>query len=65
MKRALDHLHKAQAGLERVAKKKNTKRQRDAGSTLLLEALVSEARKELHEIREGVLKLMQDFCDRS
>ncbi len=63
LKRALDHLHKAQAGLEAVAKKKSakTKRQRDAGGTPLPETLVAEARKELHEIREGVLKLMQEF----
>ena len=64
MKRALDHLQKSQAGLEKVAKKPGKKRQRDAGGTLLPEALVAEARKELHEIREGVLKLMQEFREK-
>ena len=63
LKRALDHLHKSQAGLEKVAKKPGKKCQRDAGGTLLPEALVVGARKELHEIREGVLKLMQEFRD--
>ena len=64
LKRALDHLHKSQAGLEKVAKKPGKKRQRDAGGTLLPEALVTEARKELHEIREGVLKLMQEYREK-
>jgi len=53
LKRALDHLHKAQAGLEAVAPKK-----------LLPEKMVSEARKELFEIREGVLRLMNEFRGR-
>ena len=53
MKRALDHLHQAQAGLEAVAPKK-----------LLPEKMVSEARKELFEIREGILKLMDEFRGR-
>ena len=53
LKRALDHLHKAQAGLEAVAPKK-----------LLPEKMVSEARKELFEIREGVLRLMDEFRGR-
>lgn len=61
LKRALDHLHKAQAGLEAVAKKPGKQRHQGGGITLLPEALVGEARKELHEIREGILKLMQDF----
>jgi hypothetical protein len=43
-------LHKAQAGLEGVAPKK-----------LLPDATVVEARKELFEIREGILRLMNDF----
>jgi len=63
LKRALDHLHKSQAGLEAVAKKPGKNRQRDADGTLLPEALIAEARKELHEIRAGVLKLMQEFRD--
>ena len=50
LKRALDHLHKAQAGLEAVAPKK-----------LLPEGMVSGARKELFEIREGILHLMDEF----
>ncbi|MBI5393745.1 MAG: hypothetical protein HZA91_00455 [Verrucomicrobia bacterium] len=50
LKRALDHLHKAQAGLEAVAPKR-----------LLPEKAVAAARRELLEIREGVLQLMDDF----
>jgi hypothetical protein len=50
LKRALDHLHKSQAGLEAVAPKK-----------LLPEKTISDARKELFEIREGILNLMQEF----
>jgi len=53
LKRALDHLHKSQAGLEAVAPKK-----------LLPEPMVTEARKELFEIREGILKLMDEFRGR-
>ena len=53
LKRALDHLHKAQAGLEGVAPKK-----------LLPDEMVSEARNELFEIREGILKLMNEFRGR-
>jgi hypothetical protein len=53
LKRALDHLHKSQAGLEAVALKK-----------LLPEKMVVEARKELFEIREGILKLMDEFRGR-
>ena len=45
LKRALDHLHKSQAGLEAVAPKK-----------LLPETTITEARKELFEIREGILR---------
>jgi hypothetical protein len=54
LKRALDHLHKSQAGLEGVAPKK-----------LLPEAMVTGARKELFEIREGILRLMDEFRGRS
>jgi hypothetical protein len=53
LKRALDHLHKSQAGLEAVAPKK-----------LLPAKMVAEARKELFEIREGILKLMDEFRGR-
>jgi hypothetical protein len=54
LKRALDHLHKAQAGLEAVAPKK-----------LLPEPRIAEARKELFEIREGILRLMDEFRGRA
>jgi hypothetical protein len=53
LKRALDHLHRSQAGLEAVAPKK-----------LLPEAMVTEARCELFEIREGILNLMDEFRGR-
>jgi hypothetical protein len=53
LKRALGHLHKSQAGLEGVAPKK-----------LLPEAMIAEARKELFEIREGILHLMDDLRGR-
>jgi hypothetical protein len=53
LKRALDHLHKSQAGLEAVAPRK-----------LLPEPTVTEARKELFEIREGILRLMDEFRGR-
>src|SRR6266850_3045419 len=53
LKRALDHLHKSQAGLEAVAPKK-----------LLPETTIAEARKELFEIREGILRLMDEFRGR-
>jgi PAS domain-containing protein len=53
LKRALDHLHKSQAGLEAVAPKK-----------LLPDKMIVEARRELFEIREGILKLMDDFRGR-
>jgi hypothetical protein len=53
LKRALDHLHRSQAGLEGVAPKK-----------LLPESVVTEARKELFEIREGILKLMDELRGR-
>ena len=54
LKRALDHLHKSQAGLEAVALKK-----------LLSEPIIAEARKELFEIREGILRLMDEFRGRA
>lgn len=50
LKRALDHLHKAQAGLEAVAPRK-----------LLPAEMVAEARRELFEIRESILKLMAEY----
>jgi len=53
LKRALDHLHKSQAGLEAVAPKE-----------LLPLQMIAEARKELFEIREGILKLMDEFRGR-
>jgi hypothetical protein len=54
LKRALDHLHKAQGGLEAVAPRK-----------LIPETMVAEARKEMFEIREGILRLMDEFRGRS
>jgi hypothetical protein len=54
LKRALDHLHKSQAGLEAVAPKK-----------LLPTAMIAEARKELFELREGILRLMDEFRGRT
>jgi hypothetical protein len=53
LKRALDHLHKSQAGLEAIAPK-----------GILPEGIVLEARKELFEIREGILRLMDKFRGR-
>jgi len=53
LKRALDHLHKSQAGLEAVAPKQ-----------VLPETTVAEARKELFEIREGILRLMDELRGR-
>jgi hypothetical protein len=53
LKRALDHLHKSQAGLEAVAPKR-----------LLPATTVTDARKDLFEIREGILKLMDEFRGR-
>jgi hypothetical protein len=54
LKRALDHLHQAQAGLEAVAPK-----------NLLPEKLTAEARAELFAIREGILQLMDEFRGRN
>ena len=53
LKRALDHLHKSQAGLESVAQRK-----------VVPETMIVNARKELFEIREGILKLMDEFRGR-
>jgi hypothetical protein len=50
LKRALDHLHKAQAGLEATARKK-----------LLPQQMLAKARQELMEIREAILKLMDEL----
>jgi hypothetical protein len=54
LKRALGHLHKAQGGLEAVAPRK-----------LLPDKMAAEARKELFEIREQLLRLMDEFRGRS
>jgi hypothetical protein len=54
LKRALDHLHKSQAGLEALATNR-----------LLPETMIVEARKELFEIREGILRLMDQLRGRS
>src|SRR6266700_369572 len=54
LKRALDHLHRPQAGLEAVAPKQ-----------LLPEMMIAEARKELFAIREGILRLMDQFRGRA
>ena len=53
LKRALSHLHKSQAGLEAVVPKK-----------ILSARTIADARKELFEIREGILKLMDEFRGR-
>jgi hypothetical protein len=50
LKRALDHVHKAQDGLEGVAPK-----------ALLPNDALTEARRELLEIRQGILNLMDEF----
>jgi hypothetical protein len=50
LKRALAHLHKAQAGLEAVAPK-----------NLLPNEMIAEARQELFGIREAILELMDGF----
>jgi len=54
LKRALGHLHQSQAGLEAVSEKK-----------LLPGRMIAEARKELFEIREGILRLMDRFRGRT
>lgn len=53
LKRALGHLHRSQAGLEAIASR-----------DLLPNALVTEARKELFEIRQSILNLMDKFRGR-
>lgn len=53
LKRALGHLHNAQAGLEAVASK-----------AILLPGTIAEARGDLFEIREGILRLMDRFRGR-
>ena len=53
LKRALGHLHESQAGLEAVASRK-----------LLPETMIIEARQELFEIREGILRLMDEYRGR-
>jgi len=53
LKRALNHLHQSQSGLEAAAAR-----------SLLPEAIVSEARAELFAIREGILRLMDEFRGR-
>jgi hypothetical protein len=58
LKRALDHLHQTQVALETVATKP---RLPDAPDPLLPTSLAVEARRELFEIREAILHLMQQF----
>jgi hypothetical protein len=60
LKRALDHLHKCQAGLETVGAKQCGK----SRSRLLPEALVADARRDLFEIRQSILRLMQEYRSR-
>jgi hypothetical protein len=54
LKRALNHLHQALAGLEAAAKRK-----------VLPAELVTASRTELFAIREGILELMEEFRRRS
>ncbi len=54
LKRALDHLHKSQGGLEGAASKQR-----------LPAEMINEARQELFAIREGILRLMDQFRGRS
>ena len=53
LKRALDHLHRAQAGLEKVAPK-----------NLLPSEVLAESRQDLFEIRQEILRLMHEFRGR-
>jgi hypothetical protein len=53
LKRALDHLHKAQAALEALSPKQ-----------LLPAPAIAEARQELFELREDLLRLMDEFRGR-
>jgi hypothetical protein len=62
LKRALHHLHKAQGSLEVAVQ---TLRGSDPDTPALPEALIAEARQELFEIREGILRLMQEYRERS
>ncbi len=55
LKRALNHLHKSQAALEVLARRKKK---------LVPEKMVASARKELLEIREQILKLMDELRGR-
>jgi hypothetical protein len=50
LKRALDHLHKALAGLEKTGEKK-----------LLPRLVLARSRQELFAIREEILRLMEEF----
>lgn len=54
LKRALAHLHQSQAGLEQVSQRRR-----------LPAAMIAEARTELFELREGILKLMDAFRGRT
>ncbi len=54
LKRALDHLHQSQAGLEQVAIRKR-----------LPAGIIAEARQELFQLREGILILMDAFRGRT
>jgi hypothetical protein len=58
LKRGLDHLHKAQAALETVATKR---REPEDPEPRLPESLVVEARREMFDVREGILRLMHEF----
>jgi hypothetical protein len=59
LKRALDHLHKTQAALETVGARRAE--QSDCGRPTLPDALTAEIRRELFEIREGILDLMKQY----
>lgn len=53
LKRALDHLHELQSGLEAAAQRKK-----------LADTLAISAWQELFELREGILKLMDQYRGR-
>lgn len=53
LKRALGHLHRAQAGLEAVALER-----------LLPEPLITETRNEMFAVREGIIRLMDELRGR-
>jgi hypothetical protein len=61
LKRALNHLHRAQAGLEAYVSKRAGSR---AKKPRLAERLVIETRQELFAIREEILRLMQAYRER-